>query len=181
MRGLLAYLSDLIAGSGDSLLCIRMLSVVVDGRAVLLPRGALQRLLRLEPRLNRRGLTVVDGEFATVDLGSAVLVVDPPAVAADDAVLREFDERFLDRDRDAAAAQRGRYLISGMITDLHDDAATLSTALGYLLPLTANRAHVGPDRTLDTLVALFEASPELVALPHSDEDLLTAILNLAGG
>jgi thiol-disulfide isomerase/thioredoxin len=91
LAGLLAFLTDDL-DVDPSLLQVQATAAVGGERAMLLPAGMLQWVKQLQPRLARRGITMVDTKYARVDLETAEVVVPEPVVTHDASVLRELDE-----------------------------------------------------------------------------------------
>jgi hypothetical protein len=91
LAALLQYVSADLEPADPSLARVNATAVVRDGAALLLPAGLLAHLKRLQPRLARAGMALVDMPRVLLDLEAGELVVPEPVVPYDATVLDELD------------------------------------------------------------------------------------------
>ena len=92
LRALLTYLSADFTPLDPSLVHVNATAAVRDGEAMLLPPNLVWWIKELQPRLARKGISLVDAPFASVDPERRTLVVPPPVIPHDASVLAEFDD-----------------------------------------------------------------------------------------
>ncbi len=91
LAALLQRVSGDLERPDPSLMVVDATPALRDGEALLLPRGLLDFVKQLQPRLAKERITIVDTPYALVDLGTRELVVPDPVVPHDAAVLEELD------------------------------------------------------------------------------------------
>jgi hypothetical protein len=92
LAALLQHLSADLLPRPDGLTAVHALAAVGDGDAVLMPRGLLDLVQQLQPRLAKHGLALVDTPHALLDVAACELVVPEPAVPHDASMLAELDD-----------------------------------------------------------------------------------------
>lgn len=101
-------------------------AVIGQGRAVLVPSGALQRRPGLDARLRHKGAVGLDVPWVTLDAARGEVVVDPAAVDFDGAALAQLAPPPLPR----ATVMPGRYPVAGwLVTDAAAAASRGAAAL----------------------------------------------------
>jgi hypothetical protein len=91
LAALLQYVSADLEPVEPSLARANVTAVVRDGVALLLPAGLLAHVKRLQPRLARAGMALVDTPRVLLDLEARELVVPEPVVPYDATVLDDLD------------------------------------------------------------------------------------------
>lgn len=176
------------AGTGDSLLPLRIPAVVVDGVAVLVSRHLGPIVLDVEPRLRASGLELVENPVLAVDTETRELVVLRPAIALDPGTpmaLTDLD-RALSTGRTAPRpASDGRYPLAGWITidhggEDHQAAPTRPAELIELLGLVENIANFANVATLEQLDRVFPLHRRVAVPADAANDLAEAIIDAAG-
>lgn len=179
LLGLLAWLEGHTPADG-SLLQLRAIATVGPQGAVLAPWALISSLEKLQPRLHRRGVQVLDAHAARVDLATGELVVAEPPLPFDAAVLAEVDDDERSAGRELPPLQPGRYPIRGWAHWAASQgggsrAACLAQATGGFV----NRTHIDPQQALTGLARVL-AGAETIQLEHYDasaisDDLATAV------
>jgi len=91
LAALLQYLSADLEPADPSLVEVSATAVVRDGEALLLPPGLGDHVKVLQPRLAKRGMTLVDTPRTLLDLDRRTLVVPDPVVDFDATVIDDVD------------------------------------------------------------------------------------------
>lgn len=121
VRALLTNLAMDLGRVPDVVLHLHVAALVRDGRALLVPRWAVQPIERVQPRLARAGFQAVDTPSVLVDPETAELVVPAPSVPFDEAYLAAVDAAG-SRGRELPGVLPGRYPIDTLVFDLHPEA-----------------------------------------------------------
>ena len=110
LTGLLRYLSSDLFDADPSLLHVNATAAVDDGgQGLVLPPGLTGWLGKLQPRLAKLGITLVDMPFVSLDVGTGELVVPPPAVEHDETVLHDSDAGVTLGRTELPMVESGRY------------------------------------------------------------------------
>lgn len=171
LYGLAAHLSARVGAPAD-LVRTSAAAVIRGDRAILLPRQVLLSVKLFQPRLHRAGFQFVDVPFATIDMTTAELVVEPPAI--------EFDTEILDGlvgDSVGAEPPRvpaGRYPIRAWaFVAGQDDPGVVSRAKGVVAtkPIVDEDA-LGLQGTLEALGELFRSVVPVAVNFSRPQDLI---------
>jgi hypothetical protein len=111
LRALLAQLDDDLLGRALPTGSVRVMAraVVIDGEAVLLPPAVDGFAPRLQPVLACMGAALVDVTRPVVDLATGSLVVEPPMVDHDPAVVADLAADLRPNSSERPAVPTGRY------------------------------------------------------------------------
>jgi hypothetical protein len=170
VEALLSYLASMVNETSDELWAATSLGIARGGTAALVPRDLLAWIDRLQNRLHRSGLQIVDTPISFIDLERRQLVVPPPTLSCDAAVLEELPA--VAEGREAPVVPPGRYDLRSWAFFLgRDRAGPLSRAAavavtGSVLDVTAR----GTRRTMELLGDLFSTvGASAIWYDHPDE------------
>ncbi len=166
LAALLQHLSDDLRTSDGSLLRLAATpAVATDGSAILLPPGLIDAVGKLQPRLAKLGFTFADVPIALVDAASGELVVEPPSVAHDPAVLTDVDADVELGRSELPLVPPGRYPLRAWYLPVWDPDATNGTGDGDLSPALAVASTIGQCRTDDIPAAAADLATLVRAIP----------------
>ena len=154
LTGLVSYLSAAADEPSPELLVIQAIPAIVGRRALLLPDVVMTWLDKVQSRLVRAGVQLVDAPRAVVDPASAELVIAAPSFEVDASVLDELPEPAR-ASAQADPVSPGRYPIARWILwDSQDGlgtsrARTVAAAAAALISLAPEDAAAALDRAAD--------------------------------
>jgi len=172
LAALLQYVSAELEPAEPSLARVNATAVVRDGAALLLPAGLLAYLKRLQPRLARAGMALVDTPRVLLDLEASELVVPEPLVPYDAAVLDE-----LDRDarlgRELPWVHPGHYpLRTWFLTRSADTLGPLTPGVAITAALPQLFEREDRRERVEQLVGLFQTVTPVGVWFHTIDELV---------
>lgn len=157
---LLAYLASHTATDVPDMWRIAAFPVTKDGRAALLPDDLRSSLAQVQPRLTKAGLSMVDLPMAVVDTRTTELVIPPPSIPHEEAVVTSLGPVRV-RGTELPPAAPGRYpLAAWLFPDPGPEAGVAATALALAVAAVARPKDAA---LLTDVAALLQAVPVAVA------------------
>jgi hypothetical protein len=177
-RALLSFLSSHADLDNPGQLHCRMIGLVRDGRAVLVPARlrAYSDVGAVERALARARLQVTDTPFCTIDPANGELFVPEPAFGVNWNVL---DRVEADRDKSPGAVPPGRYQILGWIFHQPPGSAPeVSRAAGLVMAIQSLIAPSSPGTQILNALAASIATGSVAAMPSSPDELISRAAEL---
>lgn len=156
LAALLQYVSADLEHAAPSLARVNATAVVRDNAALLLPSGLVAHLKRLQPRLARAGMALVDTPRVLLDLETRELVVPEPVVPYDADLLDELD-RDVRLGSELPWVHPGRYPLRTWFLARSDDAiGPLTPGVGITAALPQLFERDDRRERVEQLAELFE-------------------------
>lgn len=180
LLGLLSWLHGHLPADG-SLLHLQAMATVGPQGAALAPWTLISSLEKLQPRLHRRGVQVLDAYGARLDLATGDLVVTEPPLAFDPAVLAEVEDDQRSSGRELPPVPPGRYPVRGWAHwPQPQGGGTRAACLAQATSLLVNRAQVDPQQALTGLARVL-AGTETIQLERYDTGAISDDIAAAVG
>jgi thiol-disulfide isomerase/thioredoxin len=177
LAALLHHLSADLEPPAPSLAQVSASAVVRDGHALLLPAGLVDHVKVLQPRLAKRGMTVVDTPRVLLDLDARELVVPEPVVPFDPGVIDELDAQ-VSLGNELPWVRPGRYpLTAWFLVRSPDERGPLSPAVAVTTALPMVHVSDGDDvrSRIEQLKELFSAVHAVGIWYESAAELVTQV------
>lgn len=178
LRALFQHLAKYLPAPSDELLRVSSLALIRNGEAILVPRSITTWMDQLAPRLNRAGWQFVDHPWSKLDLESAELVVDAPALNIADGWQAELDSRTTRREPEAVGA--GRFPLVGWgVFSAEERVMSRAAGAAAAAPTVLNPSEYGVHAVIDDLLTFTEHTPLTGLGSPFEGDFATRVIELA--